>query len=69
MHAFEVINDRRKQIGLPVSELARRTDLPYQALNNALNGERNLTADEMVKLCGELDLEIKDFCDEEKEVN
>ena len=61
MKAFEVIGRRREERGIPVAELARRVDMPYESLRVALDGNRRITADELVELCTELGLELKDF--------
>ena len=57
----EIISEKRKQRGIPVSELSRRTGIKYEALRVALEGRRNITANEMLILCDELDLTLEDF--------
>lgn len=65
MLIHEVIRDRQKQRGIPVSELSRRTGIGYEALRVSLSGGRRLNAAEFVALCKELELTFDDFdCEE-----
>lgn len=57
----EVLNRRIKERGIPISELARRTNLDAELLRRSLAGTRNLRADEFVVLCHELMLDTNDF--------
>jgi len=57
----DVLNQRIKERGIPVSELARRTNLDAELLRRSLAGTRNLRADEFVALCHELMLDTCDF--------
>ena len=61
MKAATVIKDAQTRRGIPTSELSRRTGIEYEALRNALNGNRNITAEEFVNLCVELELDMEDF--------
>lgn len=61
MKPYEVISERRKDRGMPVSELARRAGIEYEALRVSLEGGRNIRADEFVELCRILDLDLNDF--------
>lgn len=61
MTVLSTINERRHKYGMPIAELARRTDIDYQALRSSLNGERRLSASELLRVCSELDLSLEDF--------
>lgn len=61
MQAYEVVARRVKGVGIPVSELARRTDINAVLLRNSLHGKRGMKADELVRLSLELGLEMSDF--------
>ena len=47
--------------GIPVTELARRTDIPYKRLWSILDGQRELRADELVRLSIVLDMGMLQF--------
>lgn len=66
MQVVDVVESRREQYGMPVAELSRRTGIEYQALNNALNKKRGLSASELVLLCRALDLDIESFGDDDE---
>ena len=57
----EVIRERQKQRGIPVTTLSERTGIDYEALRVSLNGNRKISATEFVALCKELDLTLEDF--------
>lgn len=57
----EVISERRKQRGIPVSTLSERTGIDYEALRVSLKGYRKISAHEFVALCKELDMTLDDF--------
>lgn len=61
MKAYEVISRRVERTGIPVSELARRVGMNYMPLRNALLGQREMKADELLSLSRELDLTFEDF--------
>lgn len=61
MTVLSTINERRHKYGMPIAELARRTDIDYQALRSSLNGERRLSASELLRVCSELGLSLEDF--------
>ena len=61
MSISQIISDKRKQRGIPVSELSRRTDIPYEALRTSLEGSRSISAHEFLALCKELELTLQDF--------
>ena len=64
MDASEVIRARQEERGIPTAELARRCDIKYEALRTALAGKRKITAQELVALCQELDLDVEDFAEQ-----
>lgn len=61
MFIHEVIRERQKQRGIPVSELSRRTGIGYEPLRVSLLGGRKFNASEFVALCKELELTLDDF--------
>lgn len=46
----------REKLGIPIAELARRTEIGESNLGKALRGKRDLKADELVRLCYALEL-------------
>ena len=69
MTVADVIENARKERGIPVAELSRRTGIKYEALRVALNNGRKITGLELVNLCKELKLDVSDFPDEIEEPN
>lgn len=61
MKAFEVIEAAVRERGIPVAELARRTNTNAELLRRSLSGDRRIAADEFIALCRELGLSIEDF--------
>lgn len=61
MKAYQVIEERRDERGIPCAELARRVDMQPELLRRGLTGLRNITAEEFVALCKELHLDLSDF--------
>lgn len=61
MNVNEVISDKVKQRGISCAELARRTDMHKEVLRRCLRGKRAIRADELLKLCAELDMNMSDF--------
>ena len=61
MSVTSVLNQRIKERGIPVSELARRIGMDNELLRRSLAGTRGIKADEFVGLCHELALDIDDF--------
>lgn len=61
MGISEVISERRRKRGIPVSELSKRTGIHYSALSESLKGNRNIKATEFVALCKELEMTLDDF--------
>lgn len=57
----EVIRERREERGIPVTVLAERTGIDYEALRVSLKGQRKISGHELVMLCKELDLKLEDF--------
>lgn len=57
----EILSERRRDRGIPVSELSRRTGIGYEALRTSLEGNRGITACELLKLCDELEMRLEDF--------
>jgi len=61
MTVLEVIQQARTTRGITTAELARRTNIDYEALRTSLKGKRGITGPELVSLCRELDLDVDDF--------
>lgn len=61
MDTVETIRARQSERGITTAELARRTNIDYEALRNSLKKERNITADELIALCTVLEMAIGDF--------
>jgi len=59
--AYQVIAQRVKERGISKAELGRRIGIDDELLRRALIGKRKIPADEFVKLCQILGLEISDF--------
>ncbi len=51
------INDK----GITISHISKETGIRYELLRSSLNAERRMSADEFVKVCLCLGLELKDF--------
>ena len=61
MEIYEVIRAKQSERGISTAELSRRTGIGYEQLRNSLRGERNITSEEFVALCIELQMSIDDF--------
>ena len=57
-----------KHKGITISHIAKNTGITYELLRASLNAARRMSADEFVKVCKCLGLEIKDF-DERSKAN
>ena len=56
------MEEARFERGIPVAELARRIGVDRKRLWRALNGERKMRADELVRLCMELKVSLEKLC-------
>lgn len=61
MTVLDVIREARDKRGITTAELARRTNIDYEALRVSLKGKRGITGPELISLCRELDLDVDDF--------
>ena len=61
MKAYEVVANKVEERGITTAELARRVGMHSVLLGRSLKGNRNLSADELVNLCVELNLKLSDF--------
>jgi len=61
MNVITVLNKKISERGITVSELSRRVGMNDELLRRSLAGTRNVKADEFIKLCRELSLDIDDF--------
>lgn len=55
------VEAKRKEIGISVAELSRRTEINYDVLIRALKGTGTLKGDQLLLLCRELGLGFSDF--------
>lgn len=61
MDVIKVLNEKISDRGISVSELSRRVGMNDELLRRSLAGTRNVKADEFIRLCRELALDIDDF--------
>ena len=61
MDVITVLNKKISARGITVSELSRHVGMNDELLRRSLAGTRNVKADEFIKLCRELSLDIDDF--------
>lgn len=61
MSAFQFMDCQRSLAGMPVAELARRTNIDKKRLWYVLNGQREMRIDEFLKLCIALRLDPRSF--------
>ena len=60
-YIVERLDVARDERGMSVAELARRTDVPVKRLRYIFNGDRQLRADEFVRLCVVLNMGTRQF--------
>lgn len=60
-YIVERLEESRDERGISVAELARRTDIPRKRLWYILDGQRQLRADEFVRLSIVLDIPMRAF--------
>lgn len=61
MSIAAVLEQRRSDRGIPVSELSRRVEMNPNVLHRVLKGSSMPKGDQLIKLCKELKLDIDDF--------
>lgn len=61
MQAYEILNTKVEERGIPIAELARRIGISPELLRRSLKGDRKIVVDEFIPLCDELDLNLDDF--------
>lgn len=61
MEVYEVLQNKRQDVGISVAELSRRTGIKYERLRTSLEGKRGVTGTELVCISRELGLSIRDF--------
>ena len=61
MTVHDVIAERVEKRGISIAELSRRVDMSSELLRRSLNGDRKLTATELIALCEELEMTLDDF--------
>lgn len=61
VNVADPLEAKRKEIGIPVAELARRTGINYDVLIRALKGKTMLKGDQLLLLCEELGLDFSAF--------
>lgn len=61
MSVSQVIEARRQKRGIPYAELARRCDINQEMVSRFCKGISMPSAEQLVKLSAELELELSDF--------
>ncbi len=61
MFVYKIIAERVVRRGITKAELARRIGVDDELLRRSLAGKRKIPAEEFVKLCSELELDLSDF--------
>lgn len=61
MRAYRIIAQRVAEVGISKAELARRIEMNDELLRRSLAGMRKITAEEFIRLCKELKLNLSDF--------
>lgn len=59
----DVVSARVEEVGITAAELARRVGMDDQLLRRSLDGKRAIKSRELVRLCSQLGLTLKDFDD------
>lgn len=57
----EIVETVRRDMGMPVAELARRCGIDRKRLWYVLNGQREMRVDEFLKICVTLRLDPRSF--------
>ena len=61
MNVSKVVLSQAKRRGISCAELARRTGMNKEVLRRCLNGTRAIRADELLRLCSELEMDMSNF--------
>ena len=61
MNVSKVISSKAERRGISCAELARRTGMNKEVLRRCLRGKRAIRADELLRLCSELEMSMSDF--------
>lgn len=61
MKAAEALNSIIKERGVTYTSLSRKTGISVDALSRSMMGKRTLQADEMLKLCVVLGVDLPDL--------
>jgi uncharacterized protein (UPF0248 family) len=56
--ALKMITQKVAEFGIPFTELAKRTEIPYHRVRRTLSGEGLMWADDFIKYCQALKIEI-----------
>ena len=59
MTAKSIIKERVQDIGITLSELSRRTGIPYSRVHRTLRGNARLMATDFLVYCKALKIEIR----------
>lgn len=62
-YIVKYLSDYIRDRGIKQAFIVRKIGMPKNALSNALAGKRKLYADEYIKLCDALDIDIKAISD------
>lgn len=61
MKAYQIIRKYMKDNGIRLSYVSERTGMDRELLQRSLNGKRTLKADEFLKICTCLSLDLEQF--------
>lgn len=61
MKAYQIIRAHIEKKGMKQNFVAEKIGMKPDLLNKSLDGKRKLQADEFIKICNVLSLDIKDF--------
>ena len=58
---IEIIDEKRKRIGMTIRALAKKVDMDDDLLGKTLHRKRKMTASELIMVSRELDLKMEDY--------
>lgn len=61
MFPNDILDSRRTALGITIKRLAERTGLNYELTRRGMNGTRQFTATEFIRICNTLGLTLADF--------
>lgn len=64
MKAYEVIRTRMEENGIKQVFVAEKAQVPPALFQRSLDGKRKLPADEFIRICRVLNMDLGDFADQ-----